>query len=92
MRQFDLFEPPQLERPASISAGFVFPFAGRHLRVVKAYGSDAAAPVIVEELASFGASTLKGQYALWSLQGVQRAAATAYTITTALAGARRGKR
>jgi hypothetical protein len=34
---------------------------------------DKAAPVIVEELASFGPTSLKGQLGLWSHDSVQRA-------------------
>lgn len=71
-RQFDLFALPVIERTASIAVGVVFNHGGRALRVHRAYGTDPRAPVIVEELASFG-STLKGQYALWSLDAVRRA-------------------
>lgn len=73
MRQLDLFAPPVIEQRAAIPADTVFMYAGRSLRVVKTYGTDAAAPVIVEELVSFGPSTLKGQFALWSADGVTRA-------------------
>jgi hypothetical protein len=71
--QFDLFKPPTIERRAEIPAGMVFNYAGRPLLVVKSYGTDAAAPVIVEELASFGPRTLRGQLAIWSADSVSRA-------------------
>lgn len=73
-QQLDLFAPPAIERPAAIPVGYVFAYGGRSLRVHRVYGVDAAAPVIVEELAQFG-TTLKGQFAIWSAQGVMRAAA-----------------
>jgi len=55
MRQFDLFPiaPPVIERHAEVHAGTVFEFANRPLLVVKSYGSDAAAPVICEEMSEF---------------------------------------
>jgi hypothetical protein len=71
--QFDLFSPPIIESPASVPADAVFQYGGRSLRVHRVYGNDARAPVIVEELASFGETTLKGQFALWSLDAVRRA-------------------
>lgn len=61
---------PVLTRRAEIPAGAVFVHAGRPLKVVRVHGIDAAAPVIVEELASFGQAVLAGQYALWSVAGV----------------------
>lgn len=67
-----LLLPPTIERRAEIPAGTVFGYGGRPLKVVKAHGTDAAAPVIVEELSGFGESTLKGQLGLWSNDGVQR--------------------
>jgi hypothetical protein len=70
-RQIELF-PPQITRSAEIPAGTVFNWK-RPLLVVKVHGSDAAAPVIVEELASWGPSTLKGQLGLWSADSVTRA-------------------
>jgi len=70
--QLDLFVPT-IERSAEIPAGIVYSFAGRPLLVVKCYGSDPAAPVIVEELASFSPRVLRGQLALWSADGVSRA-------------------
>jgi hypothetical protein len=70
--QLSLFAPPAIERAATIPAGIVFRFYGRALRVHRLYGSDARAPVIVEELAEFG-STLKGQFAIWSYDAVSRA-------------------
>jgi hypothetical protein len=73
-KQFSLFPPPVIERRAEVHAGTVFEFADRPLLVVKTYGNDAAAPVICEELAEFG-TTLRGQYALWSQDNVQRAMA-----------------
>ena len=60
-----------IERRAEIPCGAVFSHGGRSLRVTRTYGTDAAAPVIVEELAAFG-STLKGQFALWSNDAVSR--------------------
>jgi hypothetical protein len=71
-RQFDLFAPPVIERAATISTGAMFEHAGRTLRVYRTYGTDARAPVIVEELGEFG-STLRGQFALWSVDAVKRA-------------------
>lgn len=75
-RQFDLFPPPMIERSAEIPSGAVFQSGGRFLKVYRVYGSvaDKAAPVIVEELQSFG-TTLKGQYGLWSQDAVARALA-----------------
>jgi hypothetical protein len=67
----DLFTRPVFERRAEIPAGCVFLFGGRPLSVVRVYGTDAAAPVIVEELT--GRYTLKGQLAIWSVDGVSRA-------------------
>jgi hypothetical protein len=69
--QPDLFGRPAYERRAEIPFGTVFSFGARPLYVVKVYGSDAAAPVIVEELSNI--VTLKGQFALWSADGVTRA-------------------
>lgn len=77
--QFALFSPPVIEQRAAIPAGLVFDYGGRVLRVHRLYGTDARAPVIVEELAEFG-STLKGQFALWSYDSVSRAAAKRLTI------------
>jgi hypothetical protein len=62
--------PPVIERQAAIPAGAVFMFGGRPLQVTKTYGTDAAAPIIVEELTD--AVTHKGQYGLWSADGVMR--------------------
>ena len=71
-KQFDLFGGNlRLERKAPVPSGAVFQFGGRPLKVVKAYGDDLAAPVVVEELTSV--HTLKGQYGLWSADGVSRA-------------------
>lgn len=69
--QPELFDRPQIERRAEIPAGTVFGFGGRALLVVKAHGTDAAAPVVVEELTD--AVTLRGQLGLWSADGVTRA-------------------
>lgn len=71
--QFDLFAPPVIERAATIPAGAVFMHGGRALRIYRLYGNDAHAPVIVEELASFGATTLKGQFSLWNYRAVSDA-------------------
>lgn len=70
--QPDLFIQPVIERRAEIPAGTIFSYGGRSLLVTKTYGTNAAAPVIVIEIAESAAS-LKGQYALWSVQDVQRA-------------------
>ena len=67
-------EQPVLVRAAAIPAGLVFAYAGRFLRVTRVYGTDAAAPVIVEELAPIG-HAFAGQYGLWSADAVMRAAA-----------------
>ncbi len=72
MRQLDFFAPPVIERRAEIPAGAVFQHSGRFLKVYRVFGTDARAPVIVEELQSFG-STLKGQFGLWSQDAVTRA-------------------
>jgi hypothetical protein len=74
MRQLDMFTPPTLERRAEIPAGAVFQSGGRFLKVYRVFGSEDDAPVIVEELQSFG-TTLKGQYGLWSQDAVSRALA-----------------
>ena len=70
--QFDLFIPV-ITRRAEIPGGAVFMHGGRALRVFRVYGTDAAAPVIVEELTD--AVTIKGQLALWSAGAVTRALA-----------------
>jgi hypothetical protein len=67
-----LFAPPQIVRHAEVPSGAVFNFAGRPLRVFRTYGSDPAAPVILEELAAFG-TTLRGQLSIWSADAVMRA-------------------
>jgi hypothetical protein len=74
LKQFELFAPPVVERRAEIPAGAVFSSGGRFLKVYRVFGTDAAAPVIVEELQAFG-STLKGQFGLWSQEAVARALA-----------------
>ena len=74
MRQFELFTPPVVERRAEIPRDAVFSHGGRFLKVYRVFGNDAAAPVIVEELQSFG-STLRGQFGLWSQDAVTRALA-----------------
>lgn len=58
-----------IERNQQAPSGAVFWHRGRPLKIVRSYGTDARAPVIVEELATFG-STLTGQYALWSCKAV----------------------
>jgi len=70
----ELIEPPAIVRAAEIPIGSGFMFAGRPLSVVKTYGTDPAAPVILEEHATFG-SCIKGQLALWSYAAVFRGAA-----------------
>lgn len=76
MKQLQMFEPPVMERRASIPTGAVFQSGGRFLKVYRVFGdvTDKAAPVIVEELQSFGPS-LKGQFGLWSQDAVNRALA-----------------
>jgi hypothetical protein len=69
-----LFDPPSIQRAAIIPRGAVFHFAGRALQVYRVFGTIAGDVVIVEELASFG-STLKGQWAIWSVEAVSRALA-----------------
>jgi hypothetical protein len=66
-------EQHMIVRAAAIPAGLVFNYAGRFLRVCRVYGTDAAAPVIVEEIAPIG-HALAGQYGLWSADAVMRAA------------------
>jgi hypothetical protein len=70
-RQFDLF-PLRLERPAEIPSGAMFSFGGRPHEVVRTFGDDAAAPVIVEEIIETH-HALEGQFGLWSAAGVTRA-------------------
>jgi hypothetical protein len=72
VRDMAEIEAPKLVRAAEIACGTVFVHAVRPLRVVKVTGSDPAAPVILEELASWG-DCLAGQLALWSADGVLRA-------------------
>jgi hypothetical protein len=67
----DLFDKPGMHQEAQIPAGTVFTHGGRPLLVHKVHGTDAAAPVIVEELTN--AVTLKGQLGLWGADGVRRA-------------------
>lgn len=73
-RQHDLFALPVMQRTATIPAGAVFHYAGRALRIHRVFGSVSGDVVIVEELASFGAS-LAGQYGIWSVDAVTRALA-----------------
>lgn len=63
---------PHLERRAEIPAGSVFRFGSRLIRVHRVTGSDAAAPVIVEEL-SDGPAWLAGQFSIWSAGAVTTA-------------------
>jgi hypothetical protein len=70
-KQLDLFDPPAIAREAELPAGMFFNFGGRALKTLKTYGTDAAAPVIFEEITD--AVTLKGQLAIWSVDGVRRA-------------------
>lgn len=65
------FQPPLIVRQAPIPVGAIFSYAGRLLAVVRVYGTDPGAPVIVEEIEGYG-SVLPGQYALWSADGVAR--------------------
>jgi hypothetical protein len=60
----------QIVRPAGLPADTVFWFWGRPLRVVSTKGTDAAAPVIVEELTAVG-DAIAGQFSLWSLASVR---------------------
>jgi hypothetical protein len=62
---------PVIERRAEIPAGAVFAHAGRSLIVRRVCGTDAAAPVIAEELSAVG-KALAGQLALWSANSVLR--------------------
>jgi len=64
---------PTIERVAEIPGGMAFQFRGRVLVVVRTYGTDRAAPVIVEEMTD-SARALKGQFGLWAVDGVMRAA------------------
>lgn len=73
MRRRDL-PPPTIERCAAIPTGLVFLYGGRALRVARVYGTGASAPVIVEEMRD-GPRWLKGQFALWCVDGVSRAIA-----------------
>lgn len=65
----EIISPPEIVRQAELPIGSGFMFAGRPLTVVKTYGTDPSAPVILEERASFGGS-IAGQYALWSYAAV----------------------
>jgi hypothetical protein len=67
----DQYALPGIQRRAELPAGTVFEYGGRALLVVKTRGTDPAAPVIVEELTD--SVSLKGQFGLWSLDGVSRA-------------------
>lgn len=60
----------RVERPAP--TGAVFFHRGRPLKIVKAHGTDEAAPVILEELHAIGLG-LAGQYSLWALSAVREA-------------------
>lgn len=82
MKQLSLFATATIERRAEIPCGAVFASGGRFLKVYRVFGdvSDAAAPVIVEELQAFG-STLKGQFGLWSQDAVARALSHDYGPT-----------
>ena len=64
----------ELRTQAEIPSGLVVFAIGRPLMVVRAYGTDPAAPVVLEELADVGPA-LTGQFALWSVEAVTRAAA-----------------
>lgn len=67
-------DPPAIVRPATLEPGTMFWWQGRPLKVAKVYGTDAAAPVIVEELTGDAhLGHLAGQYAIWSLDMVQQA-------------------
>ena len=71
--------PVVINRKAELPSGYVFQFGGRQLMVIKAHGTDKAAPVIVEELRS-SAVALKGQLSLWSLDGITRRGRRAFQI------------
>ena len=73
--QLDLIAPPVIERSAHVPAGAVIAYAGRPLIVRSVHGTDAAAPVILEELSPVG-QALAGQLSLWSADGVLRAMRT----------------
>jgi len=64
-------EEPALRREAAIPSGIVFRYGGRYLKVIKAYGTDKAAPVIVEEVTNMNGPA--GQLSLWGADGVARA-------------------
>jgi hypothetical protein len=68
----DQIAPPRQERPAPVQVGEVFTWRGCMRRVVRTFGEDAAAPVIVEEMTAVG-HALPGQYGLWSAESVRRA-------------------
>lgn len=71
----ELIAPPTLTRTAPVTVGEVFWHWGQARRVVRVYGEDAAAPVIVEELEAVGYAQ-PGQYGLWSADSVRRAKAS----------------
>lgn len=77
MRKSKTFSPtiisPSIHRAAEIPAGAVFGYGGRFLKVVRVLGTDPAAPVIVEEMVSFGPVVLAGQLSLWAADGVSQA-------------------
>lgn len=71
----DLFETAESRCGDEIEAGMKFTFGGRTLRVISVHGEDAQAPVVTEELSSFGQTALRGQLSLWSASAVQTAGA-----------------
>lgn len=66
--------PVTIVQPRQVAAGALIRFRGRLLLVRRVFGTDPAAPVIVEELT---AAPLAGQLGLWSLDAVHRLLETA---------------
>jgi hypothetical protein len=59
-----LLAPPAIVAEAQLPIGGLVIFGGRQLVIFRTYGTDPAAPVILEERS--------GQYALWSADAVKR--------------------
>lgn len=81
LQVFAMAAPPPIVRAAEVAVGTVFWYWGRPLKVLRVHGTDAAAPVILEELAAgrngedFTAYAA-GQLSMWSLAEVRRIIAT----------------
>jgi hypothetical protein len=74
-----LIQPIVIEHRAEAPRDAVIIFAGRPMRIVKSYGNDPAAPVILEELVR-GKNYSAGQYTMWSMWAAMRALAKGGTL------------